>query len=59
MAAHNSPRDESDAKTHRTLKHFVRKFTEMIVPFRGSFGSAHASSRRFRSCSDGARNGTA
>src|SRR5207245_7814179 len=30
-------------------KHFVRKSTDALVRFRASFGSAHASSRRFSS----------
>src|SRR5438132_14265503 len=37
---------QSDARTHRTPKHFVRNARETVL-FRESFGSAHASSRRF------------
>src|SRR5438128_5307733 len=37
---------QSDARTHRTPKHFVRNARETVL-FRESFGNAHASSRRF------------
>src|SRR5215472_15144792 len=39
--------NESDARTHRTPKHFVRHSPRTHSWFRGSFWSAHASSRRF------------
>src|SRR6266566_7289615 len=41
-------RNESDAKTHRTPKALRAKSPEVSIWFRGSFGSATASSRRFR-----------
>jgi hypothetical protein len=40
-------RDESDATTHRTPKALRAKFMADAFAFRESFGSAHASSRRF------------
>jgi uncharacterized protein (TIGR03067 family) len=39
--------DKSDARTHRTPKHFVRNESGDYLLFPDSFGSAHASSRRF------------
>ncbi len=51
--------DESDARTHRTptpkafaRPHFVRMYPQTYLLFRGSFGSARASSRRlcFQTC---------
>src|SRR5947208_16931389 len=41
-----STNGESDAKTHRTPKALRAKCTETPIRFRGSFRSAHASSRR-------------
>jgi hypothetical protein len=41
-------RTESDAKTHRTPKALRAKSLEASIWFRESFGSATASSRRFR-----------
>ena len=43
---------ETDARTHRTPKHSVRNARETRVLFRVSFGSAHASPRRFARISD-------
>ena len=39
--------EKSDAKTHRTPKALRAKSTDTRALFRASFGSAHASSRRF------------